>query len=212
MSAAFNYYNSNNVWTYASVLPATKIVNTAPKYSTPAPAPKPKATSTKPVVVHVSTKPVVVQVSSKPATVKVPVKPAPIQAPAKAFKPSSVPPAKNVRFVEPVDIKKLPQLPPIDNSCYAPPKVPPGVTRKIQINLPTEYRQVNTQVTPDLKVIYKEKNTHQTFHRTVVTQEPPRPKANPLNYQPKIVQSKPTQKPAAVYQMKSADYSKYFSF
>lgn len=192
MSAAFNYYGNNNVWSYATAFPAAKPKSYAPPVKPTAPAAKP--------------------VAQAPS----------LKRPSKPLPPVQ-PPSVHARFA---DANKLPPLPPVNNSCYAPPKVPPGVTRKIQVNLPTEYRQVNLQQPTSLKVIHKEKTNHVTVdQRNVVTREQPRQKTNAVIYpaknyaqlvKPQARQQQPPKTvkagPQMAAQLKSADFNKYFSF
>ena len=59
-------------------------------------------------------------------------------------------------------------LPAINASCWAPPAVAPGVNTAQQVQLPTEYREVNT-FDSDLQTVVRENNNYTTFNKDVIT-------------------------------------------
>ena len=60
-------------------------------------------------------------------------------------------------------------LPAINASCYAPPAVAAGINTAQQVQLPTEYREVNT-FDQDLQTVVRENNNYTTFNKQIVTQ------------------------------------------
>lgn len=59
----------------------------------------------------------------------------------------------------------LPPLPPVNNSCWAPPPVAPGVTTCQKVQLPTEERVVETNDC-DLQTVIRENNNYTTYNKT----------------------------------------------
>ena len=62
----------------------------------------------------------------------------------------------------------LPALPPVNSGCYAAPAVAPGLNTANAVQLPTEYREVNT-FDEDLQTVVRENNNYTTFNKTIVT-------------------------------------------
>ena len=63
----------------------------------------------------------------------------------------------------------LPALPPVNACCWAPPPVAPGLNTANQVQLPTEFRVLESQ-DADLQTIVRENNNHTQFNKTIVTQ------------------------------------------
>ena len=62
----------------------------------------------------------------------------------------------------------LPVLSGVNASCYAPPAVAPGLNTANVVQLPTEYREVNT-FDEDLQTVVRENNNYTTYNKTIVT-------------------------------------------
>ena len=59
-------------------------------------------------------------------------------------------------------------LPAVNGSCYAAPAVAAGVNTHSSVQLPTEYREVNT-FDSDVQTVVRENNNYTTFNKDVIT-------------------------------------------